>query len=111
MVTTIKDLERTLARLTEVHGLATEGYFDAAVLDVHEPGLTATESLTVSTLRKAKGRVVSYGALAALGARDHASGGPDPKVASVRLCQIRKKRPDLKPHLQVVHSVGIRWAA
>lgn len=100
-----------LARIAELKDLSAEGFFEGAVLDFHEAGLTASESLMVSTLRKAKGRIVSYEALASLGARDHANGGPDPKVASVRLCNIRKKRPDLGAKLKVVHGVGLHWAA
>ena len=102
--------------------LLLEGPFAAEELDwcarlgfeiaVHEPGLSASESLMVTTLKKAKGRVVTYEALAALGARgDLAEGGPDPKVASVRLSNIKRKRPDLRDKLLAVHGLGIRYAA
>jgi hypothetical protein len=108
----LADAKAKLARVNELRDLAQEGYFEHSVLATHEPGLSAAEALMVTTLRKAKGRVVTYEALAALGARgDLADGGPDPKVASVRLSNIKKKRPDLREKLQAVHGLGIRWAA
>lgn len=108
----LADAKAKLARVHELRDLAQEGYFEHSVLAVHEPGLSAAESLMVTTLKKAKGRVVTYEALAALGARgDLAEGGPDPKVASVRLSNIKRKRPDLRDKLLAVHGLGIRWAA
>lgn len=100
-----------LARIAELKDLSAEGFFEGAVLDFHEAGLTATESLMVSTIRKGRGRVVSYDALASLSSRDLVNGGPDKKVVSVRLCNIRRKRADLGAHLKVVHGQGVCWAA
>lgn len=108
----LEDAKAKLARVNELRDLAQDGYFEHSVLAVHEPGLSASESLMVTTLKKAKGRVVTYEALAALGARgDLAEGGPDPKVASVRLSNIKRKRPDLRDKLLAVHGLGIRYAA
>lgn len=94
--------------LTEHEAWLVEEFVACLRADAPIDGLTRQQSQLVHVLRAARGRVLSYAFLAdsIANRRDEPV---DPKIVTVRLCHIRRLRPDLAAHIVAVWGDGLKW--